>query len=158
MSELTPCPECQRHVRTAETSCPFCGRALSLSHLAAPVLPRSRLSRAATFAFGATLVGATALVGCGGEATGKKEGGGGNSPGGMNAGAMASGGTSGATVSAGNGGGVPDGSGTVPPYGAPPAEDGSGAGGAPSGIGGVGLVAGGDASGSGVGGFVGIPK
>jgi len=149
MSELRPCPECQRHVRTAETSCPFCGQSLSLSHLPAPVLPRSRLSRAATFAFGATLVGATALVGCGGEATGKKNGGGGASPGGMNAGGTASGGAS---------GGMPDGSGTVPPYGAPPAEGGNEAGGAPSGMGGVGLVAGGDASGSGVGGFVGIPK
>src|SRR5437762_13997666 len=64
MSELVPCPECQRHVRKTEASCPFCGEALSLSHLPPPVLPTRRLGRAATFAFGASVVGATALVGC----------------------------------------------------------------------------------------------
>src|SRR4051812_10618389 len=64
MSQLTPCPECQRHVRKTEARCPFCDSALSLSHLPAPVLPRQRLGRAATFAFGAGVVGATALVSC----------------------------------------------------------------------------------------------
>ena len=64
MSELTPCPECQRHVRKTETRCPFCGEAVSLAHLPAPVLPRKRLGRAATFAFGASVLGATALVAC----------------------------------------------------------------------------------------------
>jgi hypothetical protein len=67
MSELTPCPECQRHVRKSETRCPFCDTALSLAHLPPHVLPRSRLGRAATFAFGAGVVGATALVSCGGD-------------------------------------------------------------------------------------------
>jgi hypothetical protein len=65
MSELTPCPECQRHVRKSEARCPFCAAALSLAHLPSPVLPRKRLGRAATFAFGASVVGATALVACG---------------------------------------------------------------------------------------------
>lgn len=64
MSELTPCPECQRHVRKTETRCPFCGEAVSLAHLPSPALPRRRLGRAATFAFGASVVGATAFVGC----------------------------------------------------------------------------------------------
>ena len=69
MSELTPCPECQRHVRKTETRCPFCDTALSLAHLPPHALPRTRLGRAATFAFGAGVVGATALVSCGGEST-----------------------------------------------------------------------------------------
>jgi hypothetical protein len=64
MSELAPCPECQRHVRTSETRCPFCGEAVSLAHLPPHPLPGRRLGRAATFAFGATVVGATALVAC----------------------------------------------------------------------------------------------
>ena len=73
MTQLVPCPGCQRHVRQHESSCPFCSVALSLANVPAPLLPRSRLGRAATFAFGATLVGATALVGCGGDS---EEGGG----------------------------------------------------------------------------------
>jgi hypothetical protein len=64
MNELVPCPECQRHVRKTEASCPFCGEALSLSHLPPRGLPTRRLGRAATFAFGAGVVGATALVSC----------------------------------------------------------------------------------------------
>jgi hypothetical protein len=64
MSQLTPCPECQRHVRKNEARCPFCGTALSLAHLPAPALPRKRLGRAATFAFGATVAGATAIAAC----------------------------------------------------------------------------------------------
>ena len=64
MSQLTPCPACHRHVRKTETTCPFCSASVSLAHLPAPVLPSSRLSRAATFAFGASLVGVTALVSC----------------------------------------------------------------------------------------------
>jgi hypothetical protein len=64
MSQLTPCPECQRHVRKTEARCPFCDSALSLAHVPSPVLPHRRMSRAATFAFGAGVVGATAIVGC----------------------------------------------------------------------------------------------
>ncbi len=64
MSQLTPCPACRRHVRKTETTCPFCSASVSLASVPAPVLPGSRLGRAATFAFGASLVGATALVSC----------------------------------------------------------------------------------------------
>ena len=64
MSELVPCPECHRHVRKTELSCPFCGTSVSLAQLPAPVLPGRRLGRAATFAFSATIVGAAALVAC----------------------------------------------------------------------------------------------
>lgn len=117
MSELTPCPECQRHVRHSEQTCPFCGQALALSRLPAQALPRSRLGRAATFAFGATLVSATALVGCGGEAEGKQEGEGGS----------ASGGTAGDSASgSANAGQSPGGSGAIVPlYGAPAAGSGA---------------------------------
>jgi len=146
MNELTPCPECQRHVRKTETTCPFCGQALSLSHLPEQVLPRSRLGRAATFAFGATLVGATALVGCGGESEeGKKDGDGG----------AASGGTASGGANAGQ---SPGGSGIAPLYGAPAAGTNSEVGGASSGVGGVGLVYGAPAAGSGnFGGNPGVP-
>jgi hypothetical protein len=64
MSQLTPCPECQRHVRKTEARCPFCDSALSLADVPAPALPRRRMSRAATFAFGAGVVGATTFGGC----------------------------------------------------------------------------------------------
>jgi hypothetical protein len=65
MSELLPCPECRRHVRKRETECPFCGKAISLSEAPPHALPRRRLNRAATFAFGAGVVGVTTLVACG---------------------------------------------------------------------------------------------
>src|SRR5882724_5355262 len=98
MSELIPCPSCSRHVRKHEASCPFCNVGLSLTHLPVHQLPRARLSRAATFAFGATLLSASALAGCGGESTQGKKGGGGESAGGTTANAGASaGGTSGST-------------------------------------------------------------
>jgi hypothetical protein len=64
MSQLTPCPECQRHIRKTETQCPFCAAAVSLAHIAPPAMPRMRLGRAATFAFGASVVGVTALIAC----------------------------------------------------------------------------------------------
>jgi hypothetical protein len=58
MATFEPCPGCQRHVKIDETSCPFCSAALSehFGRLSARALPRSRLGRAALFAFG---VGAT---------------------------------------------------------------------------------------------------
>lgn len=64
MSHLVPCPGCARHVRQSEAKCPFCGVGVSLGHVAPPTLPRARLNRAALFAFKASVVGATALVGC----------------------------------------------------------------------------------------------
>jgi len=134
MSELLPCPECQRHVRKTEASCPFCGEALSLSHLPPRVLPTRRLGRAATFAFGAGVVGATALVGCsdgsdfdGGQAVYGAPAAG---MGGMNAG--------GGKADGGSGGSLSQGGSAQPVYGAPAAGTGNsplggagGAGGAP---------------------------
>lgn len=64
MSHLVPCPECSRHVRVTEVACPFCALPLDLASSPEPQLPRARLSRAATFAFGATLASASALAAC----------------------------------------------------------------------------------------------
>jgi hypothetical protein len=108
MNQLIPCPGCNRHVRQAESSCPFCSTALSLASVPEHALPRTRLGRAATFAFGATLVGATTLVACGGDSEdGKKTGGGGSA---------------GTTSQAGSAsGGSSAGTGIGPVYGAPAA-------------------------------------
>jgi hypothetical protein len=64
MTQLVPCPQCNRHVRKTESRCPFCGNGVSLAHVPSPVLPSRRLGRAATFAFGATFMGATSIAGC----------------------------------------------------------------------------------------------
>lgn len=74
MNHLVPCPECSRHVRVIETECPFCALPLDLAGTPEPQLPRTRLGRAATFAFGATLASATALAACGGRAEGSDDG------------------------------------------------------------------------------------
>jgi hypothetical protein len=55
-SALTPCPACNRHVRAAETRCPFCdaeqpARALD----GAASVPRKRLGRAALMTAGVLL-------------------------------------------------------------------------------------------------------
>lgn len=113
MNDLVPCPACSRHVRKNETACPFCATELSLAHLPPPALPRSRLGRAATFAFGATLAGA-ALVACGGESEEGKKGSGGQSAGGTT---TKAGSSSGGNTTAGNnamGGNI------AQPYGVPP--------------------------------------
>lgn len=160
MNQLIPCPGCNRHVRQAESSCPFCSAALSLADVPEHALPRTRLGRAATFAFGATLVGATALVACGGESEeGKKGGDGGTASGGTSSKAgSASGGSSAGSQSLG-------GTGIGPVYGAPAGgsfNDGGGttntAGTASGGTGAPGPVYGAPAAGSGnMGGFTGIP-
>lgn len=56
---LIACTGCQRHVRSDETSCPFCGAGVVAPP---PGPPRTigRLGRAALFAFGATLGATTA--------------------------------------------------------------------------------------------------
>ena len=74
MSSLVPCPSCSRHVRAAETACPFCANALpsDMGARAVPASPR-RLERLAAFTFAATL----AVTGCsagGGEETEQQEG------------------------------------------------------------------------------------
>jgi hypothetical protein len=61
MSELSPCPSCNRHVRVEETACPFCNGALpARPRDQMPATARPRLSRAALFTAGATLLGAAA--------------------------------------------------------------------------------------------------
>ena len=58
MSCLAPCPACNRHVATDETTCPFCSAALPDSIRCQPRRPlRGRLSRAGLLAAGATLLG-----------------------------------------------------------------------------------------------------
>ncbi len=149
MSHLVPCPSCQRHVRHVETACPFCGAAVELASTPAPQMPRTRLSRAATFAFGATLVGA-ALGACGGESEG-----GGNTGGQSSAGQNTGGSSHAGTSNDSFGGsaqpvyGAPDpgiGGGVVAPtYGGPPATGGGPVYGAPP-VGGSGLIYGGPPS------------
>src|SRR5690242_9142883 len=58
---LVPCPSCTRHVKTIESTCPFCKSALPDS-LSDAVIPGAtqRLSRAAAFAFTASI----AVSGC----------------------------------------------------------------------------------------------
>jgi hypothetical protein len=145
MNQLIPCPGCHRHVRQAETSCPFCSAALSFADAPAPVLPRTRLGRAATFAFGATLVGATALVACGGESEdGKKGGGAGSAAGGTTGKAgAASGGSSAGQAGAASGGSSAGQAGA--------ASGGSSAGNQPIGGTGIGPVYGAPAGGTGNG-------
>lgn len=62
MNHLLVCTGCQRHVRAREALCPFCGEMLPMSlRRRRPILPKTRLGRAATLAFGAAL----ATTGCG---------------------------------------------------------------------------------------------
>ena len=83
------CPSCARHVRTNESSCPFCATALEASSDAPKnVAPLARgLTRAAIL-----FAGATTIAGCGGETSG--------SSGASSSGASSSG-SSGATSSSG---------------------------------------------------------
>ena len=78
MNHLLPCPECSRHVRVSEAECPFCKAPLELSGAPEPLLPRARLSRAATFAFSATLASASALAACGADYSDEGKGGAGS--------------------------------------------------------------------------------
>jgi len=63
MSHLRPCPACDRHVRAHETTCPFCDGPLGVD-VSTPILPGTRVSRAARMAFGAA-VSASLVAGCG---------------------------------------------------------------------------------------------
>jgi len=61
MSSLIPCPGCDRHVKSDETTCPFCQAALASTRpcvggCSGP--PPARLARAALVAAGAALLGA----------------------------------------------------------------------------------------------------
>jgi hypothetical protein len=60
MSALVPCPGCDRHVKSEDTTCPFCQAALAPARpctgCSGPSAPR--LVRAALVAAGAALLGA----------------------------------------------------------------------------------------------------
>jgi len=61
MTELIPCPACQRHYRADEPTCPFCGSArAACASPCAPSPARRRPSRPALFAAGAAAVGVVA--------------------------------------------------------------------------------------------------
>ena len=68
---LAPCPACSRHIRTTERTCPFCASAIpeSITESALPGAS-SRLSRAAAFAFTASLAVTGAAVGTSGCTSG----------------------------------------------------------------------------------------
>lgn len=55
-TSLVPCSGCGRHVRVADSACPFCGASIS-DELRAKVIPSTtrRLGRNAAFAFATTL-------------------------------------------------------------------------------------------------------
>lgn len=59
MRKLVPCSVCQRHVRSTEAACPFCGGALTESSPSDDFVP-GLVSRAAALALTATL----AATGC----------------------------------------------------------------------------------------------
>jgi hypothetical protein len=61
---LVPCSSCSRHLRAEATACPFCG-AVHLPEVVRARVPAARLSRAALFAFGSSVL----LSGCGGGVT-----------------------------------------------------------------------------------------
>lgn len=97
-----PCVGCDRHLRSDETSCPFCG--VEVVRVATPGVPLKRLGRAAMFAFGATAL----ATGCG-DSHGPDDGG--------------------DDFDAGPGGDVDagfDAGNAAPPYGIPPFDGGPG--------------------------------
>lgn len=67
MNRMLPCPSCRRHVNVSESACPFCECELDFDAGALRPLPSARLGRAATFTFGASLVGLLSGA-CGGNA------------------------------------------------------------------------------------------
>ena len=121
MNHLVPCPECSRHVRVSETECPFCALPLDLAGTPEPQLPKTRLGRAATFAFSATLASVTAVAACGGEAT-ETSGAGAAAGKTSNGGTSARGGAAGVggTTARGGAGGLGGTMTVAPPYGLPP--------------------------------------
>lgn len=62
---LAPCPSCSRHIKTTEKTCPFCKGALTDSHADAAIPGATgRLTRAAAFAFTASLAVAGSTAAC----------------------------------------------------------------------------------------------
>jgi hypothetical protein len=101
---LLACPECDRHIRLSEATCPFCDAdvgAAAASFAPRPI-PTERMSRAAMMAFAAASLGAAA---CGGDTT--------SSPGNL---PLTDAGPDGANMGVGG----------MPAYGAPPPTGGIG--------------------------------
>jgi hypothetical protein len=115
MTQLEPCPRCERHVRIHEAACPFCGESLAgFSPRSARALPKARLGRAALFAFGVSAAAST-LTGCGDDSDDDEQtadGGGGDGNSNGSTGGDDGGGTSG------------DSGGPVALYGAPASDGG----------------------------------
>jgi hypothetical protein len=113
VSELNPCPSCNRHVRVADPVCPFCSepQAERPPRAEAP-FGRPRLNRAAIFAAGAALAGMSAC-----STTGNPpDAGVGGATGAGTGGAGASGGAGGAGGAGGSGGSTTPDGGPVPIY------------------------------------------
>lgn len=105
MSHLVPCPGCERHVRAHEASCPFCSVELDFADLQPPTLPGTRLSRAALFAFSATLAAGVATTACSSDDDGGGKGGAGGTGGSIQpAYGTPAGGSAGASGAANTGG------------------------------------------------------
>lgn len=137
MSQLEPCPGCNRHVATDEARCPFCAVVLPASFRDVRRTPlRGRLSRAAMLAAGAStaLIAACTSIAVeygvppmidSGEVSDAADGSAVSGPGG-GAGGGAGHGAGGAAAGGGAGGTSdrPDGGVIVPLYGAPAVPDG----------------------------------
>lgn len=107
MSHFVLCPSCKRHVRPAETSCPFCSSALPDELRNADALPRppSGLSRARAYAFRAAIVASVAGVGAACGSDDESPG-----PGDGSAGTTSTGGSGGTTSTGGSSGSATGGS------------------------------------------------
>ena len=71
LPRLVACPFCARHVRVHESKCPFCARVLPATFGAGPAPRRPpRMSRAALYALGSSLLGMAAATACGGALAG----------------------------------------------------------------------------------------
>ena len=131
---LVACPECDRHIRTSEATCPFCQASVGqrLAGLAPRAMPTTRLGRAALFAFAAASVGTAACSSDADDGTG--------GDGLRDGGAEGDGGASNAGGSANAGGDDGVGGGVVALYGGAPVPTGGtpnqGAGGRNAGAGG----------------------
>jgi hypothetical protein len=103
MSSLSPCSYCHRHIEAGAADCPFCGARSERAAAVARPAGSGRLSRAAVFAAGATLVGMAAA--CSSSTTGA-DGGTGTAGAGGAGGTVSPHGGAGGTASTGTGGTV----------------------------------------------------
>jgi hypothetical protein len=70
MERFRTCEECSRHVRAAESKCPFCGVALDQATLLQVPRGPAQLSRAQRIALVAAVAGGSMLAACGDDAVG----------------------------------------------------------------------------------------